>query len=116
VPAYTNDLVRGARVRSSWATFVPSSATSGCRQLHRQRAPPLEWDVAADEYADFTKEYAFTSKEYRYQRLSTRNSYFQAFMNSGTHATNVGRSGRLSGGPETYLPMIVGWCWKCMVA
>jgi hypothetical protein len=42
VPAYTNDLVRGARVRSSWVTFEPSSATSGSRQLHRQRAPPLE--------------------------------------------------------------------------
>jgi hypothetical protein len=35
---------------------------------------------------------------------------------SGTHATNIGKSGRLSGGPETSLPMIVGWCWKCMVA
>ena len=38
-----------------------------------------------------------------------------SLSNSGTHATNIGRSGRLSGGPETSLPMIVGWCWKCMV-
>src|SRR5665647_426267 len=45
-----------ARVRSSWVTFEPSSAScSG--QPHRQGAPPLEQDVVADEYADFTKEY-----------------------------------------------------------
>ena len=45
-----------ARVRSSWVTFEPLSAScSG--QPHRQGAPPLEQDVAADEYADFTKEY-----------------------------------------------------------
>ena len=40
---------------------------------------------------------------------------FNSLSDSGTDATNIGRSGRLSGGPETYLPMIVGWCWKCMV-
>src|SRR5680860_654035 len=46
----------GTRVRSSWVTFEPSSAScSG--QPHRQGAPPLEQDVAGDEYADFTKEY-----------------------------------------------------------
>jgi hypothetical protein len=45
-----------ARVRSSWVIFEPSSA-SRCGQPHRQGAPPLERNVAADEYADFTKEY-----------------------------------------------------------
>ena len=46
----------GARVRSSWVTLEPASALcSG--QPHRQGAPPLEQDVDADEYADFTKEY-----------------------------------------------------------
>jgi len=45
-----------ARVRSSWVTFEPSSALcSG--QPHRQGAPALKQDVAADEYADFTNEY-----------------------------------------------------------
>jgi len=38
-----------------------------------------------------------------------------SLSNSGTHATNIGKSGRLSGGQETSLLMIVGWCWKCMV-
>ena len=41
VPAYTNDLVRGARVRSTWVTFELSSALcSG--QPHRQGA--LHWN------------------------------------------------------------------------
>ena len=77
--------------------------------LHRNRtSPPTNTPTSR-------KNTASTTKEYRYQRLSTQNSYFQVFMNSGTHATNVGKSGRLLGGPETHLPMIVGWCWKCMV-
>src|SRR5664280_111256 len=47
-----------AWVSSSWLTFEPLSASPSCSgQPHRQGAPPLEQDVAADEYADFTKEY-----------------------------------------------------------
>ena len=42
--------------RSGRVTFEPSTV-SRCRQPHRQGAPPLEQDVDADEYADFTKEY-----------------------------------------------------------
>jgi hypothetical protein len=45
-----------ARVRSNWATFEPSTV-SRCRQPRRQGAPPLEYDVEAVKYADFTKEY-----------------------------------------------------------
>ena len=45
-----------ARVRFGWVTFEPSSASCPV-QPHRQGAPPLEQDVRADEYADFTKEY-----------------------------------------------------------
>jgi len=45
-----------ARVRFGWVTFEPSS-TSCPAQPHRQGAPPLEQVVAADEYADFRKEY-----------------------------------------------------------
>jgi len=45
-----------ARVRSSWLTFETSSAScSG--QPRRQGASPLEEDVVADVYADFTSEY-----------------------------------------------------------
>jgi hypothetical protein len=52
------------RVRSNWVTFEPSSAScSG--QPHRQGAPPQEQDVAADEYADFTKEY-----DLHYERIT----------------------------------------------
>jgi hypothetical protein len=66
------------------------------RRLHERIRPPQRKNNATH---DFQHEVA----------ISNSLSY------SGTHATNVGNSGRLSGGPETYLPMIVDWCWKCMV-
>ena len=51
-----------ARVRSSWVTFEPLSAScSG--QPHRQGAHPLEQDVEAVEYADFTKEYGPSARK-----------------------------------------------------
>jgi hypothetical protein len=66
------------------------------RRLHERIRPPTRKNNATN---DFQPE------------ISISNS----LSNSGTHATNVGESGRLSGGPETSLPMIVGWCWKCTV-
>lgn len=83
----------------------------------RQGAPPLEQFVAADEYAGFTKEYCFKQgKNNATNDFQCEIGISNSLPNSGTHATNVGKSGRLSGGPKTYLPVVVGWCWKCMVA
>src|SRR5450759_1478529 len=75
------------------------------RRLHERIRPPPPKNNATN---DFQRKIGI-SNSLSYSGISNSLSY------SGTHATNIGKSGRLSGGPETYLPMIVGWCWKCMV-
>jgi len=60
-------------------TLEPSSAScSG--QPHRPGAPPLELDVDADEYADFTKEYGPHREGLTLPTTPTRSSYFQVFI------------------------------------
>src|SRR5450631_1219997 len=85
------------------AYTIPLSSSTGIgarrrrlRRLHERIRPPTRKTNATN---DFQRKVAISKP------LSI----------SGTHATNIGRSGRLSCGPETFLLMIVGWCWKCMV-
>ena len=75
------------------------------RRLHERIRPPPRKNIATN---DFQRKIGI-SNSLSFSGISNSLSF------SGTHATNVGKSGRLSGGPETCLPMIVGWCWKCMV-
>ena len=104
-----------ARVRSSWVTFEPLSAScSG--QPHRQGGPSTGIGRRRRRIRRLHERIRLpTRKNNATNDFQHEIGISNSLSYSGTHATNVGKSGCLSSGPETYSPMIVGWCWKCMV-